>query len=202
MKLQSLRIEAGWEVKYNQLYEVDPILGFEDYFDGSSLLMLEDTRRLKLIDVEWRPERDLNGEYKIIVLNFVENFNFKSNEFHKNPNWENPFLTFTTKSRLELVEKLEELIRTLPIYQDQRITIKRGEILEPSESYRLALQKNGISNELVKSILANGNTKIHNLLLDHKDITREIVLEFYEKGITKKVKNKAKQILNTKRFKE
>lgn len=52
MKLQSLRIEAGWKVKYNQLYEVDPILGFEDYFDGSSLLMLEDTRRLKLIDVE------------------------------------------------------------------------------------------------------------------------------------------------------
>ena len=202
MKLQSLRIEAGWKVKYNQLYEVDPILGFEDYFDGSSLLMLEDTRRLKLIDVEWRPERDLHGAYKVIVLNFVENFNFKSNEFYKNPNWENPFLTFTTKSRLELVEKLEELMRTLPIYQDQRITIKRGVISEPSESYRLALQKNGISNELVKSILANGNTKIHNLLLDHKDITREIVLEFYEKGITKKVKNKAKQKLNSKRFKE
>ena len=66
-----------------------------------------------------------NGEYKVIVLNFVENFNFKSNEFHKKPNWENPFLTFTTKSRLELVEKLEELMRTLSIYQDQRITIKR-----------------------------------------------------------------------------
>tara|TARA_R110002072_G_scaffold299888_2_gene476037 strand:+ start:3246 stop:3854 length:609 start_codon:yes stop_codon:yes gene_type:complete len=202
MNLQPLSIEAGWLVKYNQFYEVDPIVGFEDYFDGSSLLILENTRRLKIIDVEWRPERELYGEYKVIVLNFVENYNFKSNEFDNNPNWENPFLTFTTKSRLELVEKLEELMRTLPIYQEQRITSKRGVISEPSESYRLELQETGITNELVKSILANGNTKIQNLLLDHKDITREIILELYENGITKRVKNKAKQKLNSKQFKK
>jgi len=163
--------------------------------------MLENNKRLKIIDVAWKPERDLNGEYKIVVLNFVENFNFKSNEFYNNPNWENPVLTFSTKSRLELVKKLEELMRTLPVYKDQRITSKRGVISEPYESYRLELQECGITNELVKSILANGNSKIQNLLLDHKDVTRKIILEFYKNGITKKVKNKAKQKLNNKRFK-
>ena len=61
MNLQPLRIDAGWLVSYNQLYEVDPTSGFEPYFDGSSLLILRNNARLKLIDVQWRPEQDLNG---------------------------------------------------------------------------------------------------------------------------------------------
>ncbi|ARN77237.1 hypothetical protein BST97_04155 [Nonlabens spongiae] len=202
MNLQPLRIEAGWLMTYNQLYEVDPIKGFEGYFEGSSLLMLVNVSRLKIIDVEWRPERDLNGKYKLVVLNFVENFNPKTNEFDHDPDWENPYLTFSTASRIELVLKLEELMRTLPAYEDQRITIKRGVISEPSESYRLELIKGGVTNELVKSILENGNARIQNVLLDHKDITREIIMKFYKNGITKKVKNKAKQHLNSNRFKE
>lgn len=200
MTLQPLRIEAGWQVIYNQLYEVDPIAGNEHNFEGSSLLMLKDTGRLKLIDVQWRPERDLKGEYQMEVVNFVENFNPKTNEFEIDPNWEETFLTYSTKSRIELVKKLEKLMRTLPIYEDPRITSKRGVISEPSESYRLELQHSGITSELVKNILENGNAKIQNLLLDHKDIRREIISEFYENGITKKVKNKAKQKLNGKRY--
>ena len=35
MNLQPLRIEAGWQVDYNQLYEVDAVKGFEHYFEGS-----------------------------------------------------------------------------------------------------------------------------------------------------------------------
>ena len=200
MNLQPLRIEAGWLVTYNQLYEVDPVPGFIDYFEGSSLLMLVNVSRLKIIDVEWRPERDLDGKYKLVVLNFVENFNPKTNEFDHDPDWENPYLTFSTASRSELVQKLEELMRILPAYEDQRITIKRGVISEPSESYRLELIEGGVTNDLVKSILENGNAKIQNVLLDHKDITREIVMKFYKNGITKKVKNKAKQHLNNNRF--
>ena len=114
MNLQPLRIEAGWQVDYNQLYEVDAVEGFEHYFEGSSLLMLKNRCRLRLIDVEWRPERDLNGAYHIRVLNFVEIFNPKRNEFDCNPDWENQHLDLIIKSRLELVNKLEELMRTLP----------------------------------------------------------------------------------------
>ncbi|WP_372938281.1 hypothetical protein [Seonamhaeicola sp.] len=137
MNLQPLRIAAGWQVDYNQLYEVDPISGYEHYFEGSSLLMLRNNARLKLIDVQWRPERDLNGEFQVNVLNFVENFNSKTNKFDIKPNWEHPFLSFTTKSRLKLVEKLEELMQTLPVYKDPRITKKRGVVDELSETYRL-----------------------------------------------------------------
>lgn len=200
MNLQPLRIHAGWQVTYNQLYEIDPIVGNEDYFEGSSLLTLKDNTRLKLIDVQWRPERAINGAYQVAVLNFLENFNPTTNQFDIDPNWENPVLNFTTQSRIELVEKLEELMRTLPIYEDPRITSKRGVVSEPSESYRLALQDKGISTELVKNILENGNAKIQSLVLDHKNITRKIILKFHENGITKGVKNKANQKLNSKRF--
>jgi hypothetical protein len=202
MNLQPLRIEADWQVSYNQLYEIDPILGYEPYFDGSSLLMLRNNIRLKLIDVQWRPELDINGEYQIQVLNFVENFNSKTNEFDTEPNWENPFLTFATKSRLILVDKLEELLRTLPVFEDPRITKRRGVIDELSESYRLKLKENGISIELIKNILEKGSAKIQNHILDSNEITREIILKFTENGITKKVRNKANQKLNSKRFKE
>jgi hypothetical protein len=202
MNLQPLRIEAGWCVNYNQLYEVDPISGYEIYFEGSSLLMLENKPRLKLIDIQWRPERDLNGEYKLQVLNFVENHNPKTNEFDNEVNWEMPFLTFTTKSRLELVEKLEELMRVLPNYEDPRITINRGVVDEISEFYRINLIENGLSKELIKKVLENGNSKIQNIILDDDKVTREIILQFEQNGISKKVRNKATQKLNSKQFKE
>ena len=201
MKLQPLRIEASWEITYNQLYEVDPILGYEDYFDGSSLLILKNNSRLKLIDVQWRPMRDINGAYQVEVLNFTEHFNAATNQFKDKPDWENPFLIFSTKSRLELVEKLEELMRTLPVYQDPRMTLKRGVVDDLSEAYRLELKENGISLELVKNILENGSFKVQIYVLNHEDLTREILLEFVKNGITKKVKNIARTKLNSKRYK-
>ncbi len=202
MNLQPLRIEASWHISYNQLYEVDPVSGYEHYFEGSSLLTLKNDRRLKIIDVQWRPELDLNGEFQLQVLNYVENFNSRTNQFDHDPNWENPFLVFATKSRLELVEKLEELMRTLPVFEDPRITKKRGIIDEPSESYRLALKENGISSELINIILEKGSDQIQIHVLDHQEMTREIMLNFAKNGITKKVKNIASSKLHNKRFKE
>ncbi|MFD1294207.1 hypothetical protein ACFQ5N_10200 [Lutibacter holmesii] len=201
MHLQPLRIEASWEVTYNQLYEVDPIAGNEPYFEGSSLLMLQNNTRLKLIDVQWRPEQDLQGAYQLQVLNFVEIFNSKTNEFDIEPNWEHPFLTFSTKSRLKLVAELEELMRTLPCFQDPRMTINRGVVDEISEAYRLQLLENGISNELVEKVIANGQANIQNYIVDQQAVTREIIAKFAENGISKKVRNIAQQKLNSKQFK-
>ena len=184
MKLQPLRIEAGWLVNYNQFYEVDPAPDYEHYFEGSSLLILHNNSRLKLIDVQWRPEKDLGGEYQVEVLNFLENFNTQTNEFDIVPNWENPFLAFSTKSRINLVNKLEELMRILPVYEDPRITVKRGLVDELSEAYRLEL-------------LEKGNPAIQNHLLDLQELPREIILMFKEKGTNKKVRNKAIQKLKS-----
>ena len=200
MNLQPLRIEAGWQVTYNQLYEVDPTSGFEQYFEGSSLLMLLNLNRLKFIDVEWRPERDLDGAYHLQVLNCIENYNSKNNSFDSSPIWENPFLEFSSKSRQELVDKLEELMRTLPVFEDPRILRKRGVVDEVSETYRIELVENGISTNLIEQIMENGSAQLQNLVLDHKELTREIVHQFSIDGITKKVRNKANQKLKSKRF--
>jgi hypothetical protein len=202
MNLQPLRIEAGWQVTYNQLYEVDPLPGNESYFEGSSLLMLRNDARLKLIDVEWRPEKDLNGSYNLKVLKFLENFNSDQNRFKTDPDWESPFLTFSTRSRIDLVTKLEELMRTLLICNDPRILSKRGVVSQPSESYRLDMLDNGLSDRLIDEILNQGNPQIQNLLLDHHSITRDIILKFVEQGRTQKVKNKAAQKLQSKKFRQ
>lgn len=150
----------------------------------------------------WRPELDLNGEYHIDVLNYLENFNLKTNVFDANVNWEQPYLTFTTKKRLELVVKLEQLMEQLPVYNDPRILEKRGIVDEPSESYRIRLQEVGLEENLIKQILKNGNSKIQNIILDHKGINRDIILQFVENGVNKKVKNKAGQKLNSKTFRK
>ncbi len=201
MNLQPLRIEAGWHITYNQFYEVDPIAGYESYFEGSSLLQLQNDSRLKCIDVQWRPERDLSGQYEMTVLNFVEQFNEKTHSFDIHPNWEEPFLTFATSSRSILVLKIEELLKTLPVYNDPRMIVKRGVIDSISESYRLDSIKNGISTRLIHNILENGKANIQNYILDHSEITKEMILKFAENGINKKVKNKAFQKLNSKRWK-
>jgi len=201
MNLQPLRIEAGWQVSYNQFYEVDPIVGFEDYFDGSSLLILKSDARLKLIDVQWRPEGDLKGEYQLVVPNFIENFNSKNNTFEIDPNWENPFLVFATTSRLELVKKLEELMRVLPVYKDPRMTVKRGVVDKLSESYRIELKEKGISKALIKKVIEFGSVKIQNHFLDENGLSKEVILQFAEKGKTNKIKNKANQKLNSKKIK-
>ena len=163
--------------------------------------MIQNESRLTLIDVEWRPERDVNGAYHLVVLSYLENFNSKTNTFDIDPNWENPIEIFTTKSRIALVEKLEFLLKVLPANEDQRMLLKRGVVNETSENYRLELLEIGISKNLISNILKSDDSKIQSYVLDHKDITKEILLAFVEKGLTKKIKNKASQKLNSKRFK-
>ena len=67
--LQPLRIPPGWLISWNTLYEVDPSeenvrLG---YFGGSSLFYATDEHCRLWIDVEWRPEDDPTGEYRLKV---------------------------------------------------------------------------------------------------------------------------------------
>jgi len=201
MNLQPLRIEAGWHVTYNQLYEIDPKPGVEHFFEGSSLVVLQNNRRLTLIDVSWRPEQALNGAYHLHVLHMVENFNADTNTFDYDVNWEKPLAMFTIKTREKLVEKLEHLMRTLPVKEDPRMTIRRGVVDEQSEVYRLRLIAEGLSMELIKKIIANGRANIQNHLLDQYKITREILLLLAAQGCSKKIRNKAEQKLKSKEFK-
>ncbi|MEO2080458.1 MULTISPECIES: hypothetical protein [Leeuwenhoekiella] len=164
------------------------------------MLILKNPDRLKFIDVEWRPERDLSGSFHLTVLNYLEDYDNRLNTFEVNPDWDNPILEISIHSRLALVNQLEELMRILPPYEDPRMTLQRGVVDDTSESYRLELITNGISTELVGKIIENGSAQIQNHCLDHPEITRDLIKQFAENGITKKVKNKANTKLKSKRW--
>jgi len=202
IRLQPLRISTGWQIKWNTFYEIDPKEGLESFFGGSSLLQLQNTHLKKYIDVEWRPEFNINGEYFVTVLNYIENYNPKTFEYDIHPDWDKPYMVFSTKLRLELVAKLEHLMFELPIYYDPRILQKRGLVSEPSESFRLQLQEKGITEDIISKIINKGNSKIQVLLMDHKDINKEILERLLEKARSKKVMNKAIQNLSSRKFKK
>jgi hypothetical protein len=60
LRLQPLRVPAGWRIDWNTLYEVDPSDEQINagYFGGSSLLLASHVHRRFLTDVGWRPEDD------------------------------------------------------------------------------------------------------------------------------------------------
>ena len=79
MKLQPLRVQAGWKIKYNLFTEVDPSEENIHEFQGSSLLSMHHESANRLIDLSWRPELDVNGRYILVVLNTLEIFNPNNN---------------------------------------------------------------------------------------------------------------------------
>jgi hypothetical protein len=102
---QPLRIETGWKVTWNTFDEVDPMEDTMHYFSGSSLLTLHHENANRLIDLSWRPEETIDGNFILLVLNTIEKFNSKTNTLDIDVDWENPYLRFESKSRLEIVAK-------------------------------------------------------------------------------------------------
>lgn len=200
MNLQPLKIPAGWLVDWNLLTETDPTENSIHEFTGSSLLLISSHTRLKAIDVSWRPEGDINGAYQLQVICLLPKFNSKTNTLDYEGIWENPELEFSTKNRLELVDKLNYLLFTLKPYTDTRILLKPGIVDEPNEAIRQELLANGLTEEILEKILASNHKKLQELLLDHEAVSYTEVEKLSQNGATKGVKNKAKQLLNSKRF--
>ena len=65
--LQPLRIPAGWRIDWNTLCEIDP--GEESvrrgFFGGSSLFSAVHEQRRFWLDVEWSPEDEPDGCYRL-----------------------------------------------------------------------------------------------------------------------------------------
>ena len=55
---------------------------------------------------------------------------------------------------------------------------------------------------MVIKVIESNHKILQDLLLDHQAITKAVVENLAKNGITKGVKNKAKQLLNSKRFKQ
>lgn len=201
IKIQPLRVYPDWQVLYNQFYVVDEITEENiDLVDSIYLLKLYSQQRNQFIAMWWRPEADVNGCYHIEVHHVLEVFNTKTNTFDLKFDTK-PHTVFESRNRLEVVEKLEEdLMWRLPVYEDPRILKNRGVVSEPSESYRLELEKNGLTEKLLNDILKDGNKQIQLLTLTHSEMNREIISQFVDEGCTVKVKNKATQKLKSKKF--
>jgi hypothetical protein len=67
--LQPLRVPAGWRVVWNTLFELDPTEENvrRGFFGGSSLFAAAHEGLRLSLDLEWRPEDDPAGEYRLTV---------------------------------------------------------------------------------------------------------------------------------------
>ncbi|MEK8129436.1 hypothetical protein WMW72_16130 [Paenibacillus filicis] len=99
-KLLPLRIPSSWEISYNSLVELDPshLKDEEEKWRNftEDLLQIKHIKYNILLDVGWYPESDPNGSYGLELI--------------KNHDWRNPLVSFDTKNRDELVEKIEFLL--------------------------------------------------------------------------------------------
>lgn len=101
IKLLPLRIPSSWEMSYNSLIELDPCLLKEDDENiwcnfTEDLLQVKHIKYDILLDVGWYPEGDPTGSYGLELI--------------KDHNWSNPLVSFDTRDKEELVEKIECLL--------------------------------------------------------------------------------------------
>jgi hypothetical protein len=99
--LQPLRIPSGWQISFNIFMEIDPLLQDINNFDpgldfSQDLLQINNLQKDITVDLGWYPDHDPTGEYKISVI--------------KNTDWENPLSTFSSRSKDEIVSKIETIL--------------------------------------------------------------------------------------------
>ena len=111
-KLQPLRIPSGWTVEINILYEVDPEEQYMfPYFSGSTMFYAEKKKHKVAVDVTWRPEEEVDGEYWVTKISLLDD-----------GKWGDEEELFSTRDRQELVTKLERFlhIANLPLMKIKR----------------------------------------------------------------------------------
>jgi len=93
-ELQPLRLQAGWNVEFNNFCECEPdsCEDFGGYF-VEDLLQLTNSKFNLIIDLGWYPDSDENGGYKLFLI--------------KNYNWEKPLEYFESRDTKAIVDKIE-----------------------------------------------------------------------------------------------
>lgn len=98
-ELQSLRIQAGWSIAYNNFSEYDmSIHGEEDCYElNEDLLQLKHTRANIIIDLGWYPPHSCDkGNYILYLI--------------KNYDWENPLDKVMTRDKKEVIKTIEKWV--------------------------------------------------------------------------------------------
>lgn len=121
IKLQPLRISTGWNISYNKFLEVEPNDLKEDndiwmHFTQDILQIKYTFKKINLmIDLGWYPETEFNGTFRLEVI--------------KDKEWDNPLETFESRSKKEIVEKIEKIIDKISnnheIYIAEKVKIQK-----------------------------------------------------------------------------
>jgi hypothetical protein len=111
--LQALIVTEGWKVEHNRFYDLEPLEEVEiagltnndgwALFNEDMLLIAYEEKAIA-IDLGWHPEEDSNGCF---ILGLA-----------KNTDWQNPLVLFESRSKDEVVTKINELL----------MKVTRGEI--------------------------------------------------------------------------
>lgn len=112
-ELQPLRIISGWNIEWNLFYEVDPAEETMHYLDSSSLLHLNNINLMRAINLDWRPENDVNGYYYLRVINLTKEVNKKGEVLYVG-DWENLYHEYISNNRIEIVQEIERLVVHIP----------------------------------------------------------------------------------------
>lgn len=110
-RLQPLRVPSGWTIDWNMLMEIDPSPENAEWFCGSTLFSATNAYRRFWIDVEWRPEFDPDGTYRLRVEYAPWERNERGRRRKDAPlHFRDSEIvhSFETRSRGELVHELEE----------------------------------------------------------------------------------------------
>lgn len=116
INLQPLRIVSGWIVEWNLFYEVDPSEETMHYLDSSSLLHLNNLGLIRVINLDFRPENDVNGYFYLRVINLTEVVNLKTKKVDYEGDWDNLYFELKSKNRLEIIKEIECLTIQTPHY--------------------------------------------------------------------------------------
>jgi hypothetical protein len=106
---QPLRVPSGWLINWNALLELDPT---EEnvragYFGGSSLFSATHEHTRLGVDVEWRPQDDPHGQFKLRV----QYAPLERTEKGRRRGVPQVIYEFNTRLRAELVRELEAALR-------------------------------------------------------------------------------------------
>lgn len=110
--LQPLRIPSGWIVGFNEFFDVEPV--FEKYLDDQSwdfsedLLQLSNEYRKIIIDLGWYPSHDPAGQFRLMAVKW-----FAEDEEPEVDPWRQPLKEFETRSKREVVQKIEEWLEEI-----------------------------------------------------------------------------------------
>lgn len=195
---QPLRIWPDWKIEWNCFFENDGSENKENL--TGNLLYIVSENRNRSIELTWAPEDNPNGEFILKVINLQEEYDESTKQVHISGDWSNPYLVFTSKNQSEIVDKIEQLLFHIEKYKDERILKSRGVVNEELEELRIEFLEKGYSKEIAKKLIESNNFKLQNLLLDNTEVDKNDILFLLENGAKKGIKNKAKQKLNSKRY--